>query len=253
MRSSTCTLTALKVAVGCGGATLAGSKLVRVHAETHGATGLTPVEAGSLEDLVETLGLGLLLDETRTGHEHAVEALGDLAAVEHASGCAQILDASVGARANEDLVDLDLLHGRTGLEAHVFESTGPGLGLGVVLGVLGVGDGAGDGDDVLRGGTPGDGGRNVLGGNLDDRVVLGVLVAGERLPVGEGLVPLLTLLGCERTTLDVLVGGVVGSNETGTSTASIDMLQIDIRASMERARMAEPAYSMTWQYTGGYR
>ncbi|KAI3480557.1 hypothetical protein L1887_57276 [Cichorium endivia] len=218
VRASAGALATLKVAVRGGGAALAGRQLVRVHAQAHGAARLAPVEAGGLEDLVEALRLGLLLDQSRAGHEHAVQALGDLAAVEHARGGAQILDARVGARTDEDLVDLDLLHGRAGLEAHVLEGALHGLGLAVRLGVLGVGDGAGDGDDVLGRGAPGDGGRDVLGVDLDDRVVVGALVAGERLPVGERLVPGGALLGSERAAVDVLVGDLVRGDEAGAGT-----------------------------------
>src|SRR5450432_4125847 len=56
-------LTPLKVAVRSRSAALAGPELVGIHREAHRAAGLAPVEAGFHEDLVEPLGLGLLLHE----------------------------------------------------------------------------------------------------------------------------------------------------------------------------------------------
>ena len=45
-------LAALEIAVGGGGAALAGLQLVGIHAKAHGAAGLAPFEAGGREDLV---------------------------------------------------------------------------------------------------------------------------------------------------------------------------------------------------------
>lgn len=101
--TSTGTLTALKVAVRSRSAALTGGELVRVHAEAHGATGLAPVEAGLDEDAVESLRLGLRADESGTGDDHGVDALGDLAALDDESGGAEVLDARVGAGSDEYL------------------------------------------------------------------------------------------------------------------------------------------------------
>src|SRR3546814_6133921 len=62
------------------------------------------------------LGLGLLLHQARARHDHGVDALGDLAAFGHLGGLAQVLDAPVGAGADEHLVELDLGHRRVGLD-----------------------------------------------------------------------------------------------------------------------------------------
>ena len=46
-----------------------------VHGEAHRAARLAPFEAGGEEDLVEALGLGLLLHQARARHDHGVDAL----------------------------------------------------------------------------------------------------------------------------------------------------------------------------------
>ena len=63
MRAALISLATLEIAVGGGGAALAGLQLVGVHAEAHGATGLAPFEAGGLEDFIEAFSFRLRLDE----------------------------------------------------------------------------------------------------------------------------------------------------------------------------------------------
>src|SRR3954465_3782795 len=109
-----------EVAVRCGRATLAGIELVRIHAEAHGAAWLAPLEACVAEDSVQAFLLGLRFYQpgTRYHHRHA-DVGSDAPALHHGRGDAQILDARVGARADENLVELDLRHLGTRLEAHV--------------------------------------------------------------------------------------------------------------------------------------
>src|SRR5690606_29777219 len=57
-------LTAFEVAVRGRRAALIRLKAVVVHGKAHGAARLAPVKAGLDEDLVETLGLGLCLNQT---------------------------------------------------------------------------------------------------------------------------------------------------------------------------------------------
>src|SRR5262249_22997007 len=56
-------LAADEIAVGGGGAALAGRHLVRVHGEAHGAARLAPFEAGLDEDAVQPLFLRLALHQ----------------------------------------------------------------------------------------------------------------------------------------------------------------------------------------------
>src|SRR5436190_1133958 len=82
---------------------------------------------------------------------------GDQTALRHLGGGAQILDAAVGAGADEDDVDLGVSDGLPGLEAHVVQRPFDLVFL-VALVVVGVGNAAVDGDYVFRRGAPGDDG-----------------------------------------------------------------------------------------------
>src|SRR5690606_41306396 len=116
-------LTAFEIPVGRRGATLERPQTVLVHGETHGATRLTPLEARFLEDPVESLGLGLRLDEPRTRNDHRRYALRHLLSV-HDPGClAQILDATIGAGADDYPVVLDVRDLRAGPAPHIHERT----------------------------------------------------------------------------------------------------------------------------------
>src|ERR1700687_4430718 len=100
MRAHAAALTADEVAVRRRGDALAGKAGVAVHADAHRAPRLAPLEAGLAGDLAAPLPLRLLLDETgardHPRRDHDLAALGDLC------GRAQILDAAVGAGADED-------------------------------------------------------------------------------------------------------------------------------------------------------
>ena len=110
-------LPSLEVAVGGRGAALTGRELVGVHAQAHRAAGAAPLAAGLLEDDVEALVLGLHPHPHRTGYDEQAGVLVDRAALDDLGGEAEVLDAAVGAGADEDGVDLDLAHRGAGLEA----------------------------------------------------------------------------------------------------------------------------------------
>jgi len=79
-------LTPFKVAVGGGGAALSRLQDVGVHAQTHGAAGDPPVETCLYKDLVQTLVLGFFLDLGRARHDHGVDIVVDLLALDHLGG-----------------------------------------------------------------------------------------------------------------------------------------------------------------------
>src|SRR4051794_33202121 len=111
-------LAALEVPVGGRCAALARLEDVGVHAEAGRTTRFAPLEAGGLEDLVKTLLLGLRLHLLGSGDDHAAEALCDLPAVEQASGLAEVRNPGVRAGPDEDAIQRDVGHGRSGLEIH---------------------------------------------------------------------------------------------------------------------------------------
>src|SRR6187431_1821281 len=119
VRTTALALPALEVAVGGRRAALLRSELVGVHAQAHRAPGTTPLGARGDEDLVEALLLGLQAHAYGSRYDEQAGVGGHRAALEDRGGEAQVLDAAVGARADEDRVDLDLAHRRTGRETHV--------------------------------------------------------------------------------------------------------------------------------------
>src|SRR3954465_11680056 len=102
VRAPATALAPLEVAVRGRGAALAGLEGVGVHPQAHRTAGAAPVEAGGAEDLVEALGLGLGLHLARPGDAHGVHGGGALAPLDHARGRAEVADAAVRARADED-------------------------------------------------------------------------------------------------------------------------------------------------------
>jgi hypothetical protein len=74
-------------------------------------------------------------------HHQGADPVGDPAALGHRGGGPEVLDAAVGAAADEHRVDPDLAHRDAGLQAHVLERPGRGVALGGVGEVVGRRDG----------------------------------------------------------------------------------------------------------------
>src|SRR5262249_55991714 len=106
------------------------------HGEAHGAAGLAPFEARFEEDLVEPFRLGLLLHQAGARHDHRLDARLDALAVDHARDGAQILDARIGAGADENAIERDLGDLLAALEAHVIERGRGGAALVLFANVL---------------------------------------------------------------------------------------------------------------------
>src|SRR5260370_16619822 len=70
-RPPAATLAAFEIAVAGGGATLSGTQNVGVHPQAHRTSGLAPLEAGILENLVETFLLGAVLHVLRSRNHHS--------------------------------------------------------------------------------------------------------------------------------------------------------------------------------------
>src|SRR5690349_3663920 len=122
MRASALALASFEIAVRGRGAALARSEAIGIHPEAHRAARLAPLESGVEEDLVQALALGLRLHQARARDDHRdTDVRGDPPAFDDRRGSTQILDARVGARADEYLVELDVGHARARLERHVLQ------------------------------------------------------------------------------------------------------------------------------------
>src|SRR5437016_7143625 len=102
MRLGVLALAALEIAVRGRGDALAVLGPVVVHRHAVGAARLAPFEAGFEKDAVEPFLFGLVLDEARARHHQRPYSRRHLAAFGDRRGGAQILDAAVGARTDED-------------------------------------------------------------------------------------------------------------------------------------------------------
>lgn len=219
--AATSSLTAFEVAVGGTGAAFLRGENVRVHTQTHGASRLSPLETSICENLVETLGFRLLLNETGSGDNHcALDVGGNLFASNHPGRCPQVFNTSVGARTNKNFVQLNILHGRAGHKTHVLQSTRAGRFTALILKVTRTGDDSRDRNDVLRRGTPGDSRDDILAIDQDGLVVGSTLVGTQVGPVVDGLLPQGTvILWGQGATLEVFKSDLVGCDHACTRTA----------------------------------
>ena len=241
-------LPALEVAVAGGGRPLPRLQLVGVHAQAHRAARAAPLGAGVEEHPVEALGLGLRLDAHRPGDDEHPGVGVDVLAAQQLGGHPQVLDPAVGAGAEEDRVDRDVAQRRAGGQAHVGQRLLDGATLALVGDVGRVGHGAGDRQPLAGVGAPGD-----------------VRASASRrrgAPRGRTRRP----RRCAASTSTRRrrpsrrpagrAGGPAGSRRSSASgairpafaPASIDMLQIVIRASIDSSSIALPRYSMTWPW-----
>src|SRR5207302_8775193 len=92
---------------------------IAIDADTHGAAGFPPFQTGGAEYAVEALPFGLALDAARSrGHEARYLAG---TASEHGRCRAQILNAGVGAGADEDPINGDVGQLPAGGNPHILE------------------------------------------------------------------------------------------------------------------------------------
>src|SRR3954470_21450386 len=103
MRARARSLPPAEIAVGGGGAALAGRDDVAVHADAHRAAAFAPREPRLREDLVEAFLLGLMLYLRRPGRHQPGHFR--LAAREHRGRRAKILDARIWATSEEHTHD----------------------------------------------------------------------------------------------------------------------------------------------------
>ena len=169
----------------------------------------------SLKIDVEALLLGLQAHPHGAGHDQHPGVLGDVVALDDRGREPEVLDPAVGAGADEDGVDLDLAHRRTGLEAHVARAPSRRRSCRAARrSPRGSGRSPPSGDALAGVGAPGDERRHRRGVEHDLLVVLGVVVGDQGLPVRDRGVPVgaLRRLG---PALDVVEGRLVGGDQAG--------------------------------------
>src|SRR5579875_656783 len=86
-----------EITVRGAGASFARPQNIGIHAETHAASRLAPLEASFLEDAVETELFGFEFDLLRPRHDHRVDGRCDFAAFDDRGGSLQVADSRIGA------------------------------------------------------------------------------------------------------------------------------------------------------------
>jgi hypothetical protein len=109
MSSSAGALAAFEIPIARARAAAAWSQLIFVYSYTHRASCFTPIESSTLEHCVEAFCLCLVFNQTRPRNNHGVDTWSHSRI---GSGCdndigsrAQVFDSTVGAGANEDVVE----------------------------------------------------------------------------------------------------------------------------------------------------
>src|SRR3954469_21271301 len=88
-------LSSLEVAVRGRGTALARTEEIVIHAETHGAAGISPLEACIDEDTVQPLSFGGLLDLLRSGNNQGTHSIGHATTVHDLCSLTQIFESGV--------------------------------------------------------------------------------------------------------------------------------------------------------------
>src|SRR6516165_10650204 len=133
-------------------------------------------------------------------------------ALDHARNGTQILNAGIGARADEHAIERNVGDLLSAVEAHIGEG---GLGraaLVLVRDVLRPRYPTGHRDDLLGAGAPGHERRKLRRLKPDLAIEMGSLVRAQGLPVAHRIVPLLAFWSA-RAALEVFEGLLVGGDE----------------------------------------
>ena len=147
-------------------------------------------------------------------------------------GQPEILDATVGARSQEDGVNGDVAHLGTWCEVHVLQGASSGATSHLILEILGGRDDPAQRDPLAGVRPPRHEGGELGCVEADLGVKGGVVVSTQGAPILDGLVPLLAL-GCMRTVLEVGEGGLVGGDHAGAG-SPLDRHVADRHAALHR-------------------
>src|SRR5260221_3196265 len=163
VRAAVFALAALEIAVGGAGAALVRRQNVGVHADAHAAARVAPFEPGVGENFVEAFVLCLRLDAAGAGDDQGLlDTFRDVLAFDQVRCGSQIVNAGIGAGADEDAIHRNVHDWRPGLQAHVLQRAFGGLLIVQVLIVVRVGNAPVDAGDHAGVCSPGDLRRNLL-------------------------------------------------------------------------------------------
>ena len=108
MGSAPASLSAFKVTVGSGGTSFLGLQVVRVHGETHGASGFPPLKTRIKEDFVKAFCFGCGFHFLGAGYYQSGDTFRHFSAFCYGCGGSKVFDSTVGTGADEGKVNGDL-------------------------------------------------------------------------------------------------------------------------------------------------
>src|SRR3954467_4248049 len=121
MRAAAASLPSFEVAIACRGAAFARKQNVRIHSQTHGAPRLTPFKPRFREDAMQSFFFSIPFHGLRARNDHGADISMHVISLNNARGSAQIFQARIRARSNEDTADADVFHGLARFQGHVLE------------------------------------------------------------------------------------------------------------------------------------
>jgi len=159
----------------------------------------------------------LCAHQTRARNHHGPHAVFDLFAFDHFGHGTQIFDATVGARADEHGVDLDIGQFLTWGQTHIVDGPFDSVDL-AAFEIVGAGYRGRDRQHVFGAGAPGDNRLNVFALERNNQVKRGTFIGEQRLPIFNCLLVLTRFRGV-RTAFDILKRGLVRRDQTSAGAA----------------------------------
>src|SRR5437016_479833 len=233
MRATVLALAAFEVAIAGAGATLVRRQDVGVHADAHAASGVAPLETGVAENFFEAFFFGLRLDTARAGdNQRLLDVFRHVLAGDKVRGGAEIVEARIGARADEHAVHGNIHDRRAGFQAHVFERAFSSLLVVKVLEIMRIRHARGDAGDHAGIRAPGDLRSDLLGAKLDSHVKFCAVVAAQCFPALHGFLKRFAARN-KRAAFEVSEGGFVRRDHAGAC-AAFDAHVADGHAAVHR-------------------
>src|SRR6267378_8621682 len=137
VRAAVFALAALEIAIAGAGAALVRRQDVGVHTDAHAATRVAPLKTGVAENFIESFFFGLRFNAARAGDNQCLlDVFCHMLAFDKMRGGAEIIEARIGAGADEDAVHGNIHDGCAGFQPHVFQRAFRGLLIVEILEVM---------------------------------------------------------------------------------------------------------------------
>mmetsp|Transcript_11008 Transcript_11008/g.16626 ORF Transcript_11008/g.16626 Transcript_11008/m.16626 type:complete len:202 (-) Transcript_11008:952-1557(-) len=201
MSSTSITLTPFKIPVRCRCTAFLRLQLIRIHCQTHGASGFPPIKSSFNQNLIQTLIFSLLLYKPRSRYDHGVNSLRNLTSNSYSCHRANVFDTTVRTGSNENLLDGLTLNLLSFFETDILQRSGDSsLTCSIMPFRSNQRNISIHRNSILRTRTPSNSRSNVLGINNNLAIIHSIPIALQRRPVLARGIPLLAS-GTHRSTL----------------------------------------------------